>query len=236
MIIDFHSHVLPNIDDGAKNLDISLKMLEKQKNDGVDIIVATPHFYRHKEEISTFLERRQKSFDELKQAINNKNYPKIVLGTEVYLSKSYIYEDFDSLCIQNTDYMLLEMPWNKWDSDVLYILDNIINKSNAKVILAHIERYIPLIDKKYFNQVISKDVLLQMNCECFTKMGILDKKNIKMLLNTEKVCSIGTDCHNMENRSPNMKQGIEVLEKKFSKDILVEIMARSKKILENQVY
>lgn len=235
MIIDFHSHILPHMDDGAKDLNTSLSMLKKLKEDGVDIVVATPHFYRHKEEISTFLDRRSKSFEELKQAIDKKKYPKIVLGAEVYMSKSFVYEDFDSLCIEHTDYMLLEMPWHKWDNDILSTLDSIINKSNIRIVLAHIERYLKMVDRKYFNQVISKDVLLQMNCECFIQMGFFDKKNINTILNTGKVCAIGSDCHNMDSRSPNMKDGIKCLQSKFKKDTLDNIMESSKLILDNQL-
>ena len=61
MRTDFHSHILPCMDDGARSAEESVKMLEALRDSGVDRVVLTPHFYRQKEDIVSFLSRRQAS-------------------------------------------------------------------------------------------------------------------------------------------------------------------------------
>lgn len=68
-IIDFHSHILPGIDDGSKNTDTSLKMLERVIAQKVDVIVATPHFYADYQRIEEFLTKRDEACFRLKKAI-----------------------------------------------------------------------------------------------------------------------------------------------------------------------
>ena len=54
-MIDFHSHILPGIDDGSKNTQMSLAMIEEEKKQGVHTIVATPHFYADEDSVERFL-------------------------------------------------------------------------------------------------------------------------------------------------------------------------------------
>ena len=56
-MIDFHSHVLPGIDDGSKDVSESLEMLRLSLLEGTDIIVATPHFYVDRSSITSFLDK-----------------------------------------------------------------------------------------------------------------------------------------------------------------------------------
>ena len=66
MLTDHHSHILPGIDDGAKNVEMSLEMIRALKQQGVERIVATPHFYAHREDgIDAYLQKRQHAFDTL---------------------------------------------------------------------------------------------------------------------------------------------------------------------------
>ena len=81
-IIDFHSHILPNIDDGSDSVETSLLMIDAMLNQGVDTVVATPHFYAHKDRIETFLQKRQNAFEALKKSLPNVSL-NIVVGAEV---------------------------------------------------------------------------------------------------------------------------------------------------------
>ena len=60
-MIDLHTHILPKMDDGASSSDLSLEMLRMEAEQGVDTVVLTPHFYREKEDPSSFLQRRASS-------------------------------------------------------------------------------------------------------------------------------------------------------------------------------
>ena len=76
-MIDFHSHILPNIDDGSRSVEETLLLLEMLSQQGIQRVAATPHYFPSRESVSDFLERREKSFSELQQAAENKNLPKI---------------------------------------------------------------------------------------------------------------------------------------------------------------
>ena len=52
-IIDFHSHILPGIDDGARNVQTSLSMLDMVAAQHVDVMIATPHFYASRDRIGS---------------------------------------------------------------------------------------------------------------------------------------------------------------------------------------
>ena len=87
-VVDFHSHILPNIDDGSKNLETSLRMLTESKRQGVDLMIATPHFYAWQDKMSKFLENRKNAYELVKQQIEQAEepLPEIMLGAEVACS------------------------------------------------------------------------------------------------------------------------------------------------------
>ena len=66
MTTDYHSHILPNIDDGSDSIKTSLKMIKMMKQQGIGIIVATPHFYMHREvSLDSYLVKRQNAYEKL---------------------------------------------------------------------------------------------------------------------------------------------------------------------------
>ena len=69
-VIDFHSHILPGMDDGARNIDSALAMLEQIQTQQIDIMAATPHFYASKDRIDTFLKKRETARDVFFHAIS----------------------------------------------------------------------------------------------------------------------------------------------------------------------
>ena len=70
MLTDYHCHILPGIDDGAENTETSLKMIEMMKEQGVERIVSTSHFYPHREKsVADFIAKRQAAFNKIKKKI-----------------------------------------------------------------------------------------------------------------------------------------------------------------------
>ncbi|MBR1629024.1 MAG: capsular polysaccharide biosynthesis protein, partial [Lachnospiraceae bacterium] len=82
MVIDFHTHVLPGIDDGARDLETSIEMLDKMKKQGVDLVVATPHFYADRMTVDGFLKNREKAFEAV-ESRRRDGWPKVMKGAEV---------------------------------------------------------------------------------------------------------------------------------------------------------
>ena len=144
-IADFHAHVLPGADHGSDSLETSLAQLRKAQAAGVDEIFATPHFYVDQNPIDKFLQRRERCFDELQNAIIQKNIPiKLHKSAEVTLELGLSkMPNLEKLCIENTSYMLLEMPigiaWKPW----VYASIDEMRDRGIEPILAHIERYDP---------------------------------------------------------------------------------------------
>ena len=120
-MVDFHTHILPGIDDGSPDTDTSLKMLESLYQQGVDKVVLTPHFYITRDNMKNFLRRRTQAAQALISAAKNReNLPKAVIGAEVLLFPEISgMDNLDKLCIEGTNYMLIEMPFAKW-SNVTY--------------------------------------------------------------------------------------------------------------------
>jgi len=67
MLVDFHSHILPGVDDGSASIEESLKMLQAEAGQGITHVVATPHFYPRYDDPERFLERRNAASEALQQ-------------------------------------------------------------------------------------------------------------------------------------------------------------------------
>ena len=84
-IIDFHSHVLPGIDDGSKSVEQSIAMLKREAEQGITHVVATPHFYPQEDRPEKFLRRREKAFEKVTGAAKGKGLVKGLFGIHLGL-------------------------------------------------------------------------------------------------------------------------------------------------------
>lgn len=191
-IADFHAHVLPGADHGSDSLETSLAQLRKAQAAGVDEIFATPHFYVDQNPIDKFLQRRERCFDELQNAIIQKNIPiKLHKSAEVTLELGLSkMPNLEKLCIENTSYMLLEMPigiaWKPW----VYASIDEMRDRGIEPILAHIERY----DPKSLERVFDYDVKTQINGRSLFN-GFFARRKIMSYVNEKSVHFIGSDVH-----------------------------------------
>jgi len=148
-MIDFHSHILPEMDDGSKSVGESVHMLQLTYGMGVDTIILTPHYYSNFETISSFLERRNDRYRVLKCGLEGVDkVPGILMGAEVsFFSGMSREKEISRLCIENTKYILLEMPFSNWSSLTINEVRSLIANRGITPILAHIERYFPYMNK-----------------------------------------------------------------------------------------
>lgn len=234
--IDFHSHILPAIDDGAKDVEMSLKLLKMLKEDGVNTVVATPHLYLHRESADEFIARRNMSVKILKDAISKNDYPEIIVGAEVYYTPALLEipnETIKKLCIENTDYLLLELPYQNISSSFLNLLSDFINFSSCRTILAHLERYIDFFSANDLNDFISNGILAQFNCDSLEK-SFEKRRTLKMIKNGF-LHIMGTDAHHPEKRPPLFKNAEQILRKKLSDGEFVKIMETAEAVLRNEI-
>ena len=204
-MIDFHSHILPGIDDGAQSVEMSLNMLSESYNQGVRTIIATPHCYINKEtQFEKYNAGRLQSFKRLKEAIENNpgNYPQIKLGCELRVMDEITdAKVLKPLCIENTNYILVEMPYKKWSMshyDFLYAL--LLN--GMRPVMAHIERFRAY--KNEFGNLFSLDLLYQVNADAFISNAM--KRFMPYLFEHGAAQVIGSDMHNVTSRTSHMKE------------------------------
>ncbi len=235
-MIDFHSHCLPGIDDGATNVNMSLAMLKDSKKQGVNTVLATPHFYPDGRTIEGYINARTNAYniliDEMEKSVGD--YPEIVLGTEVKLGYSLMdFDSLDLLCVEGTRYILLEMPYTKWDSSLYDLIYSISIKYKVKPVIAHIERYTDMNkDMEYYNQLFSMDVYVQANAEGF--LGFSSARFLSKLIKAGNVHVIGSDMHNMTDRKCCMAQAAKKIEKKYGRGLLEFFENNAASIIDNK--
>ncbi len=230
-LIDFHTHILPKIDDGSGSSDESVKMLGEEIFQGVDRVVLTPHFYAEKDD-SSYFDRRSGSFDRLMKVIAGTPAEDMEfrLGAEVcYFPDMREATVLDKLCMADpkkggtTNIMLVEMPFTQWDASVVRDIQALIEKRKYRVIIAHVERYSRFQkDKSFWNDIFDLPVIAQFNAEAFCG-GFFDRKRNLSLLDSMDHVILGSDCHNTKNRRPNMSEGRDKILQYRGRDTLVEI-------------
>ena len=169
-MIDFHSHILPGIDDGSKDTATSIRMIEEEMRQGVTGIALTPHFYADTDDPQQFLARRERAFRELQEAIEEEEIkvPRMILGSEVHfyrgMSRS---ESLRKLCLGESNYILVELPFRRWQQYIVDDVKDIGNNLGLNVIIAHFERYLDQ-DRKLVKQITEdEDLIIQSNAEFF---------------------------------------------------------------------
>lgn len=237
-IIDFHSHIIPYIDDGAENFDVAEKLLSVALAQGVSDVVATPHFSASEKKIMSFVEKRAELLNELKGIMDNKNisYPNIYQGAEVSLRQGLSeYTSLNALCVENTNYILVEMPYTMWYDWVFDELYSIIYHRQLIPIIAHTERYISRKNEiEKFDKLFSLDVVLQFNANSFCNFNT--RQLSKMLIRHSQGLPIviGSDCHDLKKRNIFLDKSLKKLQRSYGKNFCNHIIETSNKILKNE--
>ncbi|MCR5207054.1 MAG: hypothetical protein K6C14_01075 [Eubacterium sp.] len=232
-LIEMHSHILPGIDDGARNVETSLKMIERLKEQGAKKIVLTPHYYSDNISLDDFLRKREKAFSELVNALPPDS-PELIPAAEVYIS-DYIFNNSDikELCIGNSGYILIEHNFSSdFGQDVYNRLVNLYCDYGVKPILAHIERYRALMTDKYtLGDYIEMGCLTQANISSFADSPRHIRKKLLKLLNERKIYLIGSDCHNLDSRAPEYEDGAKAIIKKCGEGALNRLINNANELL-----
>ncbi len=232
MICDFHSHILPNMDDGSSSVEESIALLELEAAQGVERVVLTPHFYPQNEAPADFLERRNASAAALRGAIEGRSeLPQLTIGAEVayYLGMSQS-EELPLLAIEGTDCILIEMPPAPWPKYVWRDLRLIREEWGLMPVIAHVDRYIrPMRTYGIPRRLEECGVLVQANANFFIRRET--ERMAMKLLKAGRIHLIGSDCHGLESRRPNVREAAEKIERKLGREALSRISQ-----LEQQIF
>ncbi len=212
-MIDWHSHVLPGMDDGSRSVAESLSLLRAQASQGVRTVIATPHFLANNEPAASFLERRERAMEALKTALPEGS-PEIRLGAEVkYYPGISRLPDLKALRAEGSKVLLLEMPMSAWSEYTVREVIELAGDGSIRLVLAHVERYFSFQKAAARDRIREAGILTQVNASFFASFA--SRRKATSLLREGKIQLIGSDCHNMTSRPPRMGKACEIIRKKF---------------------
>jgi len=231
-VIDFHSHVLPGIDDGSRCTEMSVEMLKATYSGKIRRIVATPHFYPERTGLETFLQRRSEAAGRLLSCYNKDEMPVVYLGAEVaYYPSIGEGGTIKKLCIEGTETILIEMPFSRWSS---YDIENILKvkyELGLNVVIAHIERYMDYQKKETLPLLVEKGIRIQSNSEFF----LSSRREALKLLEKDYIHILGSDMHNTTTRSQTLPEARDLIRKKLGEEYIRRILINTKALLEGAV-
>ena len=232
-LIDTHCHILPEVDDGAHNIEETRQMLQEAYEDGIRYVIATPHYHpRRGRKSPGYLRRQLKLVRE--EAAQISDELRIYLGTEIYFGQDIPerLREEKVLTMNRTRYVLVEFsPADPFE----YICQGIqqIQLKGYEVILAHIERYQCMYkDLGYAEHLNRMGVKIQVNADSVTgNGGWKAKRLVRELLENRLVLCVGTDAHNPKRRPPRMRKAAEYVEKKYGEDYARRIFFSNPRVM-----
>ena len=229
MLIDIHTHILPRVDDGAIDLETSIKMLEMQIEQGVTDVILTPHVQSRAQKASRKV--HQFEFYELKKTIEDRKLPiNVYLGSEI-LYRSHLEPQYEQYTFGKSNYVLIEFSMRD-ESPVEEIVYD-ISRMGFIPIVAHIERY-PYLKHTDYELIKKTGALIQVNTTSVLGQDKAVKhKKVLKLIKEGLVDIIASDCHNLELRKPNLLTCYEYLKKHIDEERLQAIFVTNpKKIID----
>lgn len=230
MFTDIHSHILHGIDDGPKDFEQSVELLNEAIKKGLKNLIATPHFYPSAHSLSQRLQLADERFLKLKEYIIQNNISVSLLrGFEVrYFKGISKIDSLNQLCINGSKVLLLELDPTPFTEDVV---DEILNirYMGYTVVLAHVERYVKISGFKLIKRLIAQgEVVVQCNADSFlhgtfqrTAFGLLKKNMVDL---------IASDMHSIDTRPFNLKNAYDIIERKLGTKVKNQLILNSEKI------
>lgn len=225
-IIDLHSHILPQMDDGSRNAAMSVQMLRQLQDQGVKWVCATSHYYAHQESIGEFLQRRREAILDLGDTlvqVDVGEIPAIRLGAEIsYFHGISQCSELNQLCLGGTRTLLLELSYTQWMPQQVEEVANLSLDRGYQVILAHPERFLHMRSYwKDMERMMALPIALQVNADSLLHWRSR-KLALELLSSTERPL-VASDCHNLTSRPPRLEKARLVVRNKLGVDILNRI-------------
>lgn len=233
-MVDIHTHVLPDLDDGAKNERESGELLRLEWEQGVREVVFTPHYYGKKRTLNEFVVQRQEALDVIRAFIPEEMAFR--LGAEIHMTGVNDPADdvLCSLAIEGTKCVLFEFPFSeKWSKALLQRVNEFINDTDYVPVIAHIERYKEVRkNPAIVAKLVHMGCLIQVNTRAF-----LDKRTKRFafaLLKNGLVHCLGTDTHSPLTRPPDYAEAREAVEKAGYEREWKRVQLNMHKLLDNK--
>lgn len=235
-MLDIHSHILPEFDDGAKTIETTLEMLHEARADGTKKIVATPHY------CSGYYEVEYKKVCEYVKKLNEivrerKIDIEVLPGQEVFLDKYTLRNLRDNVIgtIGSSSYMLVEFPMGSLDYDAIALIYE-LKLRGIRPIVAHPERYVYVIENHdIINKFIDEHCLFQINSGSLTGVYGKSVQRTAEHLIENGICNfIGSDAHSVNRRRPQTSEAMEII-KKLNRQVYANIKNNNELLLKDEI-
>lgn len=222
MLVDMHCHILPGMDDGSPDVDTSFVMLRQQAEQGIEAVCATSHYYVDQNSITTFCERRAAALEKL-LAVLPGGLPRIIPAAEVaFFSGISERAGLERLCIEGTKTLMLEMPFTEWNDFQVEEVSALVLDRGFHVVLVHPERFCASKGNVWrLRELEDLPVALQVNAR--TLMRWRTRRLGLKLLQETRYPLLGSDCHNLTTRPPNLAEGRKVAAQKLGEAFLAKM-------------
>ena len=224
-MIDVHSHILPNIDDGSRSIDETFNLIKEAKEAGFEGIVCTSHYMENYYE--TNRPEREVWINAIHENLENKNIDmNLYLGNEIYMSDNIIelLEDGKATTMNDTSYVLFELPMN---AEPMNLYDMVYEMQQYKIvpILAHPERYsFVQTDPELIYDLIDKGVLMQANYgSIIGQYGKKAQMIVQKFLENNMIHMLGTDVHRQNTIYPKIPEIILELKSLIGEEKVKEL-------------
>ena len=216
MIIDIHCHILPGVDDGARDERSTKKMLKIAAEEGIDAIVATPHFfYGADNEKAREIQARYRKVEKWWKAQGSGK--KLYLGNELYYGEGIVdaLNQGLALTMNGTRYVLVEFPEYAEFHNIRTAVQKLLYAGYIPI-LAHIERYEHMQKRANIRELAEMGACMQSNVSAVLgERGFRTKRFLLRLMKDNLLHFVGTDAHGTWQRKPQMQRCIQYLEKKL---------------------
>ena len=227
VLTDLHSHLLPEIDDGAQDTAESIRLLKLEYDSGVRQIALTSHFDCEKVSLSDFLKLRKASWLQMQRAMENAGCTwsglSLKLGAEVFFSPDLCVVEPEKLCLQDTPFLLLELPTEMMPA---YFTETVYRLQAYGIIpvIAHIERYSYIMNNlPLLCDWIDRGIYIQINAGTILHGGSLAKLCLKLL--KWNLCNvIASDAHSAGRRPPNLKEGLNAVSNQLGQSVAAQLV------------
>lgn len=199
------------MDDGARDLEMARGMLKMAAEQGVERVMATPHFYWGHDTVESFLKDRERCYAQLQPHLDG--LPEVRLGAEVLLREHVSSQDLRPLCLEGTDVLLVELPFMAPPGWLVEELENITYNHRVTIMLAHLDRYMPWYSASKLEPLLElPDVIVQLNAESIADRGYF--RLLRKWLPDYPRLVLGSDMHDLTHRAPQMAEAVSRLQKK----------------------
>lgn len=214
-MIDFHTHILPNIDDGSRSIEETFNLLKEAKEAGFNSVVLTSHYKESYYETDVL--ERNVWVKAITENIRNKGIDlDLYLGNEIYMTDNMmnLLEEGKASTVNNTCYVLFELPLDT-EPENLYSVIHSLEENKLIPILSHPERY-RFIQREptLVNDLIEQGVLMQSNYgSILGEYGEKARIIMEKLLENKAVHFLGSDVHREKTTYEIIPEALGEIEK-----------------------